>query len=339
MNGVVQELSAGTSRTSDLMRAMVEGDGYAIRSIPFNEDIDSPDELAAVARALIAKAKGRKAQGDGILPANGFRPIFEHAIVCERGYPINFAMSEDVGRVATRFQAKIPRPVQPASNKTLVDDSPESRLIRFCEQIVDKELNTGSDVRYVISEVNIIASAPDSREQPRHHDFQAYSDSELIRKPNASFMIPIDERGTLCGYPGSHKLVHAENYLANRHIPVAKRYSKIRKMLDGVIDMNKMEKRELYFGTDEYCSFVDNFLHTGAANRMRIAISRIHFYVVREDSVPPTEYTHMPSELVWDVTSKGVTSESIYERDERVEDEMEDEVGKGKKRGRPRKGD
>ena len=95
-------------------------------------------------------------------------------------------MSADVDNVATRFQAKIGRPVQPASNKTLVDSSPESRIIRFCEHIVERELNTNSDVRYVISEVNIIESAPGSREQPRHHDFQAYSDVELMNKPNAS---------------------------------------------------------------------------------------------------------------------------------------------------------
>ena len=341
-----------TLNVSDLMKDMINDKGYAIRKIPFNEDIDSPEELTAVAIALINKALDVEPDENDEMPPHGSRPIFEHVLECNEGFASDLVMSEAVGKTPNRYQAKIMRPVQPASNKTLVDNSPESRLFRFCEHIVDKELNSGSDVRYIVSEVNIIETEPDGREQPRHHDFAAYSDRELESKPNCSFILPIEKRANLCVWEKTHKLVHAEQRLIKAHIPVEKRYSKLRSMLSDVMDINRLHKEEIFFGTDEYCSFLDNFVHSGAKNRTLLSLFRLHFYVVRDDAVPPTQYTHIPSEVVWDLTRNGVLSQNIFasrapvpstaavktpakKKASVAEDEDEDEGGAPKKRGRP----
>jgi len=295
---------------SELMKSMVEGEGYAIGQIPFNDDIHNATELAAVAMAIIEKAEKVTNNDKGFMPINGMREIFEHAIIDENGYIKDLQSSFDAEKEAHRFQTKVERPLQPASTKTLVDNSPESRIYRFMEHVVNTELNAGSDVRYVVYEINIVKTLPSGREQPRHHDFAAYHDPELTRKPNCSFMLPINDRAHLNVWEGSHKLVHAENKLVIGMVPPASRYSHIRKAMNGKM---KFVKEQLVFGTDEYCAFLDCLIHSGAASyNTERPTYRLHAYVVRMDASPSTLYTHIPSALAWDLTRDGAESSEMY---------------------------
>jgi hypothetical protein len=344
-------------RLSKTMRQMVDGDGYVKIKIPFTEDINSPEELAAVVKVLIDKAKKTKIPPSSFYPPEAFKPIFEHAILDEFGFAKESpAFSEDIGQEPNRFQAKIVRPLQAASTKTLIDNSPESRIFQFCESIVENVMNKDSDVQYMLSELNILMSAPHGREQSRHFDFEDYSEPELIAKPNCSFILPIEHRGLFCAWPKSHHAVHAEHKVRSKLIPSSKAYSAVEEILtEKGINMQQFEKQELLFGIDEMIGFLDNTVHSGACNYASVPVYRIHFYVVRKDCVSATEYTNMPYNIVWDITRKGAKSVDVYtdhikatddkETDGTKEDERSTKKLKkslssssnGGKRGRPKK--
>ena len=133
-------------RISPLIVEMVDGKGYAKTDIEWQEicekygvDIDSSEEFAAVVKVLADEAhRAYKSMGPSQkIPDEVFKPIVECAVLCDRGYPINMVQAEKVGKAPGRFQAKVIRPLQPGSTKTLVDNSPQSRLCRFMDAYID----------------------------------------------------------------------------------------------------------------------------------------------------------------------------------------------------------
>ena len=295
-------------RKSALMQEMVEGEGFSIGTIEFekicvkyNVDIDSAEELAAVVNDIAKRAQqATDANKSNVLPENGFRPIFEHFLLNERGYPAKVCFSSQILKQPTRFQAKVIKPLQPASTKVLVDNSPESRLYRFFNALIEDTLNVDSDTKYEVSEMSIIDSHPECEMQPRHTDFEEHNRDIH----DCSFLVAIEERGSLCVCKNSHHLVAASNIVSDEMIPEAKAFSRVESMLQAKkqLSLRDFKMETVYFGTDQFCCFLDTFLHGGAPNTMRKIVRRLHCFASRKGVVVQSNNTFFSSELVWDVT-------------------------------------
>lgn len=312
---ILAEMAAAAHRDqvpklSPTMQQMRDGKGFTIGEIPFREicedgycDIDSCEELQTVVMSYLAKDKSKNA-------------IFETAILGNDAYPKRITFGKYVGKKARRFQTKIAKPTQPGSTKTKVDNSPESRLYRFCEKFVDVVINKDSDVPFMLSEVNILESGPFASNQTRHHDFNKYSNPMLINMPNSSFVFAIGERASMHIWPNTQDITHAAHSAEESLIPPNKILSEVRKILKNSpkqIDINDCRMQEVYFGVNEFLGFLDNTIHGGAPNHMNKTLFRLHFYVVRKDAVAPTKYTFFPADVVWDITRNGAPKpEGIY---------------------------
>lgn len=245
-------------------------------------------------------------------------PIFEKAILDKNGYPVKITFAKYLGKRCMRFQTKIAKPLQPGSTKLKIDNSPESRIYRFCIKFVEVVVNKDSDVEYALSEVNALQSDPLAPAQTRHHDFERYSEQSLVEKPNASFVIAIGERASMNVWPYTQDITHACHKVEQGLVPPNKMYSQVRNILlnsPKKINIDECKMQEVYFGVDEYLGFLDNTVHGGAPNHMEKTLFRLHFYVVRKDAVAPTSYTFFPSDLVWDVTRNDTQTDGIYASD------------------------
>ncbi len=314
-------------RRSPIVKQAVEGKGYVVVENNFealNTDIDSAAELKAAVFAFAEKAD--------------FVPIFHHALLSDRGYPLTFVQPEDLGLESKRRQAVVPRPLIPNSTKTLVDASPESKIHRFFESWVNVNINEHSDVKYNVDGIAVIISLPYTEEQTRHHDSAAYSDADLMKNPNLSIMIPVEERGSVVGWENSHHAVHASHKAQTSLVQNSMVLSKMRKHVPISVNIDKLTKSEVFFGTNEVMVMLDNYVHGGAANYMRKKLLRVHAYISHKNSNAQTKYTHIPTEAIWDLTRSGANSKDFFLKDtdyvfEQSEDEVSDEEDRQKAAG------
>jgi hypothetical protein len=291
-------------RRSPIVKQAVEGKGYVVVENNFealNTDIDSAAELKATVYAFAEKAD--------------FIPIFHHALLSDRGYPLTYVQPEEIGLESKRKQAIVPRPLITNSTKTLVDSSPESKIHRFVESWVNVNINEHSDVKYDVEGIAVILSPVDTEEQTRHHDLAAYSDTDLMKNPNLSIIISVDERGSLVGWEYSHHAVHASHKAQTTLVQNSMLLSKIRKNVPASVDVDNLRKSEIFFGTNEVMVILDNFVHGGAVNHMRKALLRVHAYIGHKGSNTQTKYTHIPSEAIWDLTRPGAKSKDFFIKD------------------------
>ena len=292
-------------RRCPLIAEAVDGKGWVVVENKFDNidtSINSIDELEATTKAFIAKAE--------------FSPVFHHAILSERGYPLTTLPSEKVKGMSlksTRKQAVVYRPVEANSTKTVVDSTPESKLHCYMEKWVDVNINQKSDIKYRIKGIAIIKSEPKADEQVRHHDSAAMHDPDLMYSPDVSIMIPITERGNLMGWDNSHHVVYASDKAKN--LEKGMNISVVRKSVPPHVDIHKLEKREIFYGTNEVLLMVGCFMHGGAPNHMRKPVYRLHAYLVRENYASLTKYTHVPSETMWDLTRAGANSRDFFLKD------------------------
>jgi hypothetical protein len=214
-----------------------------------------------------------------------------------------------------RFQAQIVKPLQPSSNRLLQDDSVESRLHRFCQAFVDTQINPHSDTPYDVADLNIIMSDPLADYQERHIDFEDYSNPQLKKFPNFSVMLPYEERASACIWDESHHLVDAAHQVHSKLVPPSLAFSEVASILKDQGKQHLMEgiaMKEVFFGTNQMLLFLDNTMHSGAANHMNKKVYRLHFYVVRRNSIAPSLYTFFPSEVVWDLTRQGSKTPKLF---------------------------
>ena len=305
-------------RISPLIVEMVDGKGYAKTDIEWQEicekygvDIDSSEEFAAVVKVLADEAhRAYKSMGPSQkIPDEVFKPIVECAVLCDRGYPINMVQAEKVGKAPGRFQAKVIRPLQPGSTKTLVDNSPQSRLCRFMDAYIDYKLNATGAEPYVSSDINLIMSYEEVDAQTRHQDFEDYSNPEMKYKPNMSVMIAVEERGNLDIWDETHKLVKVCHKVGDELLSPGKEVTRVSKIVG---DMNKFQKQEVFFGTEEAMWFLDNTIHGGGKNHMKKILVRVHAYVVRKNAVAQSASTFIPADVAWDATRNGATSKEFF---------------------------
>lgn len=290
-------------KLSIFLQGLVDGCGVGTAEIPFREicadgycDIDSYQELELVTTAVWEGGKNRQV-------------IFSHALLSDRGYPKRLTFPKYLGKKSRRFQTKIERPVEPGSTKTKKDNTPLSRLIRFCEKFVEVVINKDSEVEFELAEVNILESEPNAEGQVWHHDFEAYCEESLISQPNSSYVIPIGERGSMCVGPYTQDVVHAAHKATIRMQPPQTHWAFVRKELNKTgknINLDDIRMKEIFFGVNEFLGFLDNALHGGAPNHMNKTVLRLHFYVVRKGTGAPSSFTFFPSELAWDIARNGI---------------------------------
>jgi len=252
---------------------------------------------------------------NGKIPPNKFKPIFHYALLNDRGYPSNLVQASTVGMKDNRFQAQIVKPLMPSSNRIIIDDSVESRLHRLAQGYIDTQINPYSDTPYDLFDMNILKSDPLADYQERHIDFEDYSNPELKNFPNFSVMLSYEERASACVWDESHHAVGAAHQVQCKLIPAALGFSEVASILKEQGKEHLMEgitMKEIFFGRNQAFVFLDNAMHSGAANHMNKTVYRLHFYVVRRNSIAPSKYTFFPSEIVWDLTRSGSKTPKLF---------------------------
>jgi hypothetical protein len=151
--------------------------------------------------------------------------------------------------------------------------------------------------------------------QERHIDFEDYSNLELKKYPNFSVMLPYEERASACVWDESHHLVDAAHQVHSKLVPPQLAFSEVSHILKVQGKEHLMQgipMNEVFFGTNQMLLFLDNTMHSGAANHMNKKVFRLHFYVVRRNSIAPSLYTFFPSEVVWDLTRTGTMTPKLF---------------------------
>jgi hypothetical protein len=267
-------------------------------------------------KEAIAKAEAPyQLPKDGTIPENKFKSIFQYAVLSKRGYPSDLVHASTVGMNPNRFQAKIIKPLQPFSTKVIENTSVESRLYRFAQGFLDTQINPYSDVPYDVHDMNIILSDPLADYQERHIDYEDYSDPKTKAYSNFSVILPYEERASACVWEESHYAVEAGHKVHTGLVPPPIGFSQMSDILKEQGKeylMEGMAMKEVFFGTNQMFLFLDNTVHSGAANHMNKKVYRLHFYVVRRNSEAPTKYTFFPSEIVWDLTRSGSLTPKLY---------------------------
>lgn len=328
------------------VKEMVEGRGYKIIKVDYvkvhrenkDVDIDSVGEAQAVMKAQVIKMLG--------MDDNPLTPIFECAELNNRGYPIDARYAFQICKKTNRMQAVVPRPLVSGSNKTLVDDSTESRLWRLAIGIINTMINDGADFKYVVQALTILMSTEFAREQMRHHDLEAYYDDELKKTPGISIVIPIDYKAAVAIWGESHKYVQIAKKMEAKGTADYNIMSEFRELAAAEgIEVKELEKTTEYFGEEEMLMVLDNTIHAGAKNASNRAVFRLHIYATIEGTQANTAATNIPASVVWDLTRKGADSEDFYSTMVKVLDGDSykgDDVFKNKNVGKgvkPRKAD
>jgi hypothetical protein len=319
-------MAAPQRRISPIIQDIIKSKGYKVITTPWedicknsNADIHSAQEFNAVMKAAIAKAEEPYLLPKNTpIPPSKFKAIFQYAVLNNRGYPIDLVHAVTIGKQSNRYQAQIVKPLQASSTKIVVDDSVESRIHRFCQGYVDTQINPHSDVPYDVADINIIMSEALADIQEKHIDFEDYSNPELKNNPNFSVILPIEERASVCVWEDSHYAVDAAHQVGAKLVPPSLSFSEVSAILKEQGKehlMEGIEMKEIFFGADQSFIFLDNTMHSGAPNYMNKRVYRLHFYVVRRNSIAPSKYTFFPSEIVWDLTRSGTHTLKLFHSD------------------------
>ena len=321
------------------MREVCKGKGYVTVKIPYADlaskypslKIDDQEEFEAVVQSIL----------DG-LQEEDWLDLFEHGIINKFGFAITYEFAHNLGLNAGRKMVVIERPVQSGSTKTLIDDSPRSKLYVFGDALVDDMF--GPDFR--LSKISILLNEPDNEDQVRHIDYKGH----IVRDNNYedtdfAIVIPYKFRGNLIVYDYSQHIVHACEEVENAGVDVHAGYSIVSEKLQAnenfKIGIYDCEKKEAFFGTDEMFIFGGNFVHGGAKNTMYIRVFKVHLYVTKKGRNAPDNKTIVLHNIVWDLTRKGATTREFVFKDLETEEEYsayKEEKDKQKKAGASKAG-
>lgn len=302
----------------EIVRDVVKGKGHIVLTIPFKKiverngdvKIDSVEELEAVVMSVYEKIPGEK-WGD----------LFEFAILNKYGYPVTYEFADSIGKSPSRYMHLLKRPVQPGSTKTLVDNSPESKLFVFGETLVLE--NFGPDFK--LDKLSFLLSEGLAKYQIRHIDYNAHGVREVDEESDFALVIPIKHRGSMCGYDFSQHIVQAEAEAIHAGVAENRRYSFVRDKLSKnpnfKIGITECGMTVIFFGQDEMLIFGDNYVHGGDANYMDVELIRLHFYITRVGSSSLNNKTVVLENVTWDLTRKGSCGpEKMYKNVETLAD-------------------
>jgi hypothetical protein len=297
---------------------VVQGNGVCAEDIPF-ERIQRKEEHRICCGEDLQTLLGGIAED--VAQKRKYIPIPEYALYDKKRrktkVAIDLVHARTVGKTPRRFEARIsskPKNYSQAKAQAAAGASKKGnakveelkrRLHLFLQCLIDALINSESDVKYKLGFVHLIRSDAEAPMQVRHIDFRAYSGDTLVGEPNFSIMIPVKEKGRLCVWPGSHKLVQADHWCKKRYIPETKRQAKLLDLLgdeDKKLVRHGCKMQVVEFGTEQFVAFTDNTVHAGAANLSGRCQLRLHFYVLREDAVLNEVETHVLKYWPWKLT-------------------------------------
>jgi len=302
---------------AEALREVQNGKGYKVLKVPFakiSEDcyvkIDGVEEWEACIEAIIKNISDEE-----------WEMLFSHGIINKYGYAVHYEFSDNVGKEPTRYMYLLKRPVQPGSAKTLVDDSPSSKLFVFGEAMVEKIF--GNDFK--LDKILLLLSEADSPAQVRHINCKAHISKDNEGDMAYTVIMPFKFRGVMAVWPFSQFFVRATQEAINQGLDESRMHSFVRVKIESnpecKIDFDSCEKNSVFFGTDELLIVGENTVHGGEKNTMYVDVFCAHFYVSRKEKKSLNDKPVLLENLVWDLTRKGAQSVDIrFNQIETLED-------------------
>jgi len=293
----------------EIRREVCKGKGHITIKIPFDKIaqyksvmIDDLDEFDAVMQTII----------DGF-EDDDWLHLFEYGIINKFGYAITYEFADTFGDTPSRRMILLKRPVQPGSNKTLVDDSALSKLFVFGDAYTQEMFGSDHQLAKISVLLNDVAETED---QVRHTDFKPriiiddnYDDTDF------AVIIPVKVRGNLIIYEYSQHIVHACQKVEDASIDPNRGYGMVAEYLEAnehfKIGVHDCEAQEFFFGTNQALIIGGNVIHGGAKNTMFCKAHKVHFYITKKGRTPPHNQTVVLHNIAWDLTRKGSNAKEI----------------------------
>jgi hypothetical protein len=302
---------------AEVLREVQNGKGYKVVKVPFAKisehgdvKIDGVEEWEACIEALIKNISDEE-----------WEMLFAHGIINKYGYAIHYEFSDNVGKEPTRYMYLLKRPVQPGSAKTLVDDSPLSKVFVFGEAMVEKIF--GNDFK--LDKISLLLSEADSPAQVRHINCKARIPKDNEGDMAYTIIMPFKFRGVMAVWPFSQFFVRATQEAINQGLDESRMHSFVRDKIESnpecKIDFDSCEKNSVFFGTDELLIVGENTVRACEKNTMYVDVFCAHFYVSRKEKKSLNDKPVLLENLVWDLTRKGAQSVDIrFNQIETLED-------------------
>jgi hypothetical protein len=294
----------------DIIADVIKGQGHAVLKIPFNDMctkfpgliIDGVAELTAVVENFAHNLRDID-----------WSDLFQYAIIGKHGHPLTYEFAENLDKVPTRFIHTIKRPVQPGSTKTLVNDTPESKICCLGDALT--ECLFGS--LYKMDKVSVILSEPLADRQVKHTDYKPHGVKTIDTETDFGCTIAIRHTASMRGYNYSQHIVQANFEAEMEGVAENQRLASVREKLklnaNFKIDINECNQTVIYYGTNEVFVFGDNYVHGGDENYSMFETLRLHFYIVRIGYTSLNNKTVVLDKLVWELT-RGLTPDSQEKR-------------------------